>query len=426
MRARGRSGRARRILMIIENVPLARDHRARKQVGTLLAAGYFVSVICPRDPGNAAFRDLTGLRMYEYRPPSNSSGRLAFIWEYAYSWMAAAALTIRAFADSGFDAIQAGHPPDIYSFLSLPFKLMGRPFIVDQRDLSPELFVTRYGRDSGTFYRLVCALERWSWRLADHVVCVNEMLQAAIERRGGLGQDRVTVVRNGPVLARTASRSPRPELKAGKRFLVCWIGLMGPQDQVDLALEAVRYVIQTLGRRDCLFTFIGDGELLDSMRTTARRLEIEEWVRFTGWLEESACFDHLATADLGIDPNLQEEVSPVKGMEYMAFGLPLVAFDLPQTRAMADDGAAYVPAGDVDAFARTIDGLLDDPERRDAIGAAGRLRIVEELAWDRQEEAYLGVFSRLLSREGGATHSEKRWEPEPSDAGIGSATSAGC
>jgi glycosyltransferase involved in cell wall biosynthesis len=397
MTARGRRRRrAARILVIIENVSLARDHRARKQVATLLAAGYLVSVICPRDPDNAAFRDTAGLRMFEYRPPRTSSGRLAFIWEYTYSWIAAAAFAIRAFAGFGFDAIQAGHPPDIYSFLALPFKLTGRPFVVDQRDLSPELFVMRYGRDSGIFYRLVCTLERWSWRLADHVVCVNETLRATIERRGGLERDRVTIVGNGPVLAHTAFRSPRPELKDGRRFMVCWIGLMGPQDHVDLALEAIRYAIQTLGRRDCLFTFIGDGELLEGLRATARRLDIEEWVRFTGWLDRSTCFDHLATADLGIDPNLQEEVSSVKGMEYMAFGVPLVAFDLPQTRAMAGDGAAYVPAGDVEAFARTIDGLLDDPARRRAIGAAGRLRIEEELAWDRQEEAYLAVFSGLL------------------------------
>lgn len=209
--------------------------------------------------------------------------------------------------------------------------------------------------------------------------------------------------------------------------MVCWIGLMGPQDQVDLALEAVRYAIHNLGRRDCLFTFIGEGELLESLRETARRLEIEEWVQFTGWLDESTCFDHLATADLGIDPNLQMEVSPVKGMEYMAFGLPLVAFDLPQTRAMAGDGAAYVPAGDVEAFARTIDGLLNDPARREAIGAAGRLRIEEELAWDRQEEAYLSVFSKLLPHAAPGTQREKRSEPKPSGAGIGSPTSgAGC
>src|SRR6266542_3434264 len=196
--------------------------------------------------------------------------------------------------------------------------------------------------------------------------------------------------------SRTTPRPPRPDIKNGKRFLACWVGLMGPQDHVDLALAAVHHLVHTLGRDDCQFAFIGDGETLPQLRALAEHLGIADWVTFTGWLDESACFGYLATADLAMDSNLQPEVSPVKGMEYMAFGVPFVAFDLEETRAMADGAALYLPPGDTLTLARAIAELLDDPARRAEMSRIGRRRVEEHLAWDRQSETYLRVYERLL------------------------------
>jgi glycosyltransferase involved in cell wall biosynthesis len=392
----GRRG-ARRILVVIENVSLARDHRVRKQVDSLLQAGYGVSVISRQHPDNSRCQTHERLRLYEYRAPQEGSGKLAFIYEYAYSLLAASALALRDCIAHGFSAVQVGHPPDIYFLLALPFKLAGRHFVVDQRDLSPELYASRYRRDTGPMQAVLGVLERVSWRLADHVLCVNRSLQRVIMQRGELSPDKVTVVGNGPVLSRTTSRPPRPDLKQGRRFLVCWVGLMGPQDHVDLALRAVDHLVHVLGRDDCRFAFIGEGEALPELKQLAKELAITEWVTFTGWLDEDACFTYLATADLALDSNLQPEVSPVKGMEYMAFGVPFVAFDLEETVSMAEDAALYVPGGDPLALARAVDELLGDGERRAHMSRVGRARVEEQLAWDRQSEAYLDVYARLFS-----------------------------
>lgn len=392
---RARRG-ARRILIVIENVPLARDHRARKQVQCLLQAGYEVSVISREHADNGTCRNHAGLRLYEYPAPREASGKLAFVYEYAYSLLAASALALKDFLRHGFDAVQVGDPPDIYFVLALPFRLAGRRFVVDQRDLSPELYAVRYGRDTGPLPWLLRALERLSWRLADHVFCVNGSLRHVIVQRGGVSPDAVTVVGNGPVLSRTAPRPPWLNAKNGRRFLACWLGVMGAQDHVDLALWAVHHLVHTLGRDDCHFAFIGDGEVLPELQRLAEQLAVKDWVTFTGWLDEDACFDYLATADLALDSNLQPEVSPVKGMEYMAFGVPFVAFDLEETVAMADGAAVYLPQGDPLALARAVDELLDDPARRAEMSRIGRKRVEQHLAWDRQSEGYLGVYARLL------------------------------
>src|SRR4051794_11022699 len=262
------------ILLVVENVALARDHRLRKQAEALAANGYRVSVICRRDPGNRGYRHA---RLHDYRAPADAASKLGFIREYGWSWAMAAWLTTKVFLTEGFDAIQISGTPDIYFTIGAPFKLLGRPLVLDQRDLSPELYEVRYGR-RGLVYRILRRLERISYRAADHVVTVNETLQRLAYERGDLPSGTVTVVGNGPLLERSNPRVPRSELKAGRRFLACWLGLMGPQDRLELALKAIRHLVYDLGRFDCHFAFVGDGEARESAQRLAGELDVADFV----------------------------------------------------------------------------------------------------------------------------------------------------
>lgn len=384
-----------RILITVENLSLARDLcRLGKQVDALVAAGFGVSVICRSDPDNGKFE---GVRVYEYRAPVDAQTKLGFIREYLYSWTMAGLLVIKAFLAEGFDAIQTCGPPDIYFTIGVPFRLLGKPLVFDQRDVSPELYEARYGRRDGLAYRILRWLERASYRTADHVITVNDSLRDIAYLRGELLPGAVTVVGNGPALQRTHKRRPHPDLKEGKRYLCCWLGMMGPQDRVDFALRAIRHLLQERGRTDCHFTFIGSGESKAGSEKLSRELGLQDWVTFTGFLKEDEAFQYLSTADLGIEPNLEEIISPVKVMEYMAFQLPFVAFDLKETRVLADGAAAYAKKGDIIDFARAMDELLDDPSRRAEMGRMGRRRVEDAIAWDHQKNAYLNVFRKLLN-----------------------------
>jgi len=160
-------------------------------------------------------------------------------------------------------------------------------------------------------------------------------------------------------------------------------------------LQAIAHTVFRLGREDCEFVLIGDGESFHEAQRLARELGLTEWVTFTGWLGEPDVFRHLATADLGLDASLQGEVSPVKALEYMAFGLPFVAFDLRETRALGGDAAAYAVPGDADELGAIIDSLLGDEQRRRAMGEMGRRRVREELSWEWQARRYVDVIERL-------------------------------
>jgi glycosyltransferase involved in cell wall biosynthesis len=398
--ARAGSRSTLRVLVVIENVSIARDHRARKQIETLRGAGCDVALICRRDVDNRRVCDLLGVTLYQFPAPPESSLKIGFVVEYGFALLASWVLAAVCFVRHRFDVIQVGGPPDILFLIAWPFRLFGRQLIVDQRDLSLEVFETRYGPQHPELLAVVRFFERASWRAADQVLTVNGTLRERICERSGIAPDSVTIVGNGPRLAPAAEPQQRSDLRLGKQFLIAWLGLMGPQDYVEYALDAAAYIVHELHRDDCHFVFIGDGESLPDLLAMCKQLGLTDTVTFTGWLQADAVAEHLDNCDLAMDTNMQAEVSPVKGMEYMAHGVPFVAFDLRETRVMAEDAAAYVAPGDSSGLGRALNDLLDDEPSRVKMGVAGKRRVRDRLAWEHQAVAYLAAYDSLRLRRG--------------------------
>jgi glycosyltransferase involved in cell wall biosynthesis len=218
--------------------------------------------------------------------------------------------------------------------------------------------------------------------------------------RGKVSASDVTVVRTGPDSSSLVRREPVDAWRAGRRFLCAYLGVMGPQDGVDIALRAAARLVDA-GRNDIQFVFIGSGDCFDELVSLASELGISEHVTFTGRAPDETVFEIFSTADLGLSPdplNPLNDVSTMnKTMEYMAFGLPVVAFDLVETRVSAADAAVYVRPNDVDAYARAIGDLLDDPERRGSMARSGRERVEQVLSWEHQRDAYVEVYRRLVA-----------------------------
>jgi glycosyltransferase involved in cell wall biosynthesis len=411
MMARRKPGRRARVLVLIENVPLARDHRLRKQAAELLANGLEVTVICRRDPRNKVC--VPGVRVLEYPAPPEGSGLLAFAMEYAYSVVMAAVLTLWAFVRHGFDILQVASTPDIYFLIAAPCRWLGCPVVFDFRDPSPETYEARFGSANGATYRALLLLERCSLRAADRVLVVNESLRRMTRQRGGVDDARIVVVGNGPESSRVGRRGARAELKGGRRWLCCWVGLIGPQDRVDLALRAIDHLVHVRKRTDCAFIFAGTGEALPAARELALELGIGDWVSFPGWAEEDLVVDYLSTADLGLEPNIEDYVSPVKVMEYLAAGLPVVAFAAEENIRLAGDAARYAAKGDFAAMAEVIDELLDDEASRDQMGQTGQARVREFIGWEHQAVPYVSALMDALgpaaaNRSGTGWHKRKR------------------
>jgi glycosyltransferase involved in cell wall biosynthesis len=389
-----------RVVILLENLPLSRDARVRRQCRALLDAGYQVSVICPRGDDDRMARTLPGVRLHTFGPPPEGDGALGYLREYTVASVSMAALLAKVAVTEGVDAIQACNPPDLFFVHAAPFRLVGRPFVFDHHDLSPELYTARTGR-RGLLRWILEKLEWLTFRTADSVIATNESVREIALRRGGKQPADVTVVRNGPELSRDlppAREAPTPG--SGVPHQLVWLGVMGPDDGVDLALRAMSHLVHDLGRRDVHAEFLGDGEWAQRLRGLAADLDIEPFVSFPGWVDPNAIPDHLSRASLGLAPDpagpRADTATMMKVMDYLAAGLPVVAFDVHETRVSAGDAGVYVAENDPAAYARAVATLLDDPDRRGAMAEIGRRRIDDELAWEHQVPAYIDVYDRLL------------------------------
>jgi glycosyltransferase involved in cell wall biosynthesis len=391
-----------RVLIIVQNLPVPFDRRVWLECQTLVAAGSQVSVICPKGPGDPGYELIDGVHVYKYAPPKPHPGLLGYAWEFLYCWIRTALLSVRVLRRHGFDVIQACNPPDTYWALALPYKLLLRKrFVYDQHDLCPEVYESRFdGRSSALLGRLLLLLERATYLVADHVVSTNESYRQVAISRGGCDPKNVTVVRSGPDTDRMRPGAPVPVLRAGRENLVVYLGVMGPQDGVEHLLHAWSYIINGRGRRDCHLALLGFGDSYESLRALATDLQLDDFVTFTGRADSAVVASYLSTAVLGVCPdplNPLNDVSTMnKTMEYMAFGLPVVSFDLTETRVSAGAAALYVEPNDEGAFAETICALLDDPPRRGQMSAHARRRAVESLDWRTQAADYLAVFDVVL------------------------------
>jgi glycosyltransferase involved in cell wall biosynthesis len=375
------------VAVAVENVPLGVDTRLRKQVDDLLEAGFRVSVVTMRHDDNEAYRSRPGVRVLEYPPPGEPTGPAGYVREYSVAFFWALVQLTRLRLRGRIDVLQVCQPPDIYFPLFRLLRLSGTRVVVDQRDLMPELLASRYDDPPAAATKALHWLERRTHRSADVAVTVNAYLRDRLVAAGA-HPDRTFVVRNGPVLRRVRA-SMRPDPGADRDRLLVWAGKMGRQDRVDLVVRVAERLVFFHGRTDIRIVLLGDGECLEEVRKLTSDLGLTPWVSSPGWVSEREVFGHLASADLALDTSLQEEVSPVKVMEYMAHGVPVVCFDLLETRRIAAGCARLVRPDDVEALADAVHDLLDDAASRRRLGAAGRERVAGELAWEKQTDAYL-------------------------------------
>jgi glycosyltransferase involved in cell wall biosynthesis len=360
------------VLIIVQNLPVPLDRRVWMECRSLVAAGVDVSVICPKGPNDTRFEELEGVRIHRYRPAPQTTGALSYVVEFAYSWLVTAWLALRVWRRRRFDVIQACNPPDTFWALALLFRPFGVRFVYDQHDLCPEVFISRFGQMKGLALRGLRGLETGSYRTAAHVITVNESYREVALTRGRLASDRVTVVRSGPQPDRMRRGASVDALKNGRSHLCCYLGVMGPQDGVDLLIRAVDVLVNEEGRTDCHFALLGFGDCLDELQQLATDLGLDDWITFTGRADDVMIGEYLSTASLGLDPDPKNPLNDVstmnKVLEYMAYELPVVTFDLKETRRSAEHAAYYVEPNDVRGFAAAIDRLLDDPERREKMG----------------------------------------------------------
>ena len=397
------ANRATRSILIIEqNLPVPFDRRVWQEATSLRRAGYNVAVICPKSEKYAlSCESLEGVEIYRYKLLVEGDTSLAaYFMEFLYCWVMTLFLTIRVYGKRHFDVIHACNPPDTYFVLAILFRPLGVKFVFDHHDLCPDLYVAKGNNSTGLVYRCLVLLEYFTFRMADLVIAVNQSHSEIAQRRGLVPPWRITIVRSGPPRFWAQMNRFDTTLKNGRKYLVLYVGQMGKQDGVDYLLRAADWYRRNYGE-DTFFVVVGGGPNVPELKNLATELELGKSLYFSGHISDEKLWSYLSTADVGIDPDPITQFNNMSTMnkiiEYMAFGRPVIAFDLLEHRRTAMEAATYVGRNDHQELAQELRRLIQDPDRRMQMSTIGRARFSETLAWENSERILVAAYDRLLA-----------------------------
>ena len=397
----GRKGQATAVCIIVENLPVPLDRRVWSEARALRDAGYVVSVICPKGKSShtASQEILEGIHIYRHRSWEASSA-VGYLLEYGMALAAEFYLILKVFGRTRFRILHGCNPPDTIFLLALLLRPFGVRFIFDHHDLAPELFEAKFGRQGQLFAALTRLAEKCSFRAASVSIATNESFKDVAITRGGKPPQHVFVVRNCPDLTRLPPAPVRTDLKSGKPLQVVYVGFMARQDGLDLLLESIEHIVKHEKRLDTKFVLVGGGTMLPELRSIVAQKELDPFVTFTGQVSHDEVINYLSNADVGVAPDpktsMNDNSTMIKILEYMAFGLAVVLFDLKEGRRSAGPAALYARPNDPIDFANQITSLLNCRELREKLGACGRKRIEESLNWEIEKTALLQAYSTAL------------------------------
>jgi glycosyltransferase involved in cell wall biosynthesis len=363
-----------------------------------------VSVICPKGiaPYKSSYEKLEGVEIYRHSR-WEASGTAGYLVEYLLALVAELYLAFRVFVRTRFRILQACNPPDTIFLIALLLKPFGVRFIFDHHDLTPELFESKVGASKGLLYRIIRLAEFCTFRVADVCIATNESFKEIAITRGGKHSNRVFVVRNCPDVTRPCRLRLLSTPNSGT-FLVVYVGFMGSQDGLDLLLESINHIVKYQKRSDTHFLLVGTGTELPKLRAYVADNELASFVTFTGQVPHAEVGRYLEKADIGVAPDpktsMNDKSTMIKILEYMAYGLPVVLFDLKEGRRIADSAALYASPNDPIDFANKVEALLNCQRLRRDLGECGRKRVESRLNWNIEKRLLLDAYAAALGEAG--------------------------
>ena len=393
-----RVNRSLRILMILENASLPDDSRVWMESQSLHQAGYEITVICPTGERKSFSENLDGVRVYRYPRPIEFGGILGYLFEYAYSMALAMMYSLFVLLRHGFDVIHVHSPPDMNALIPIAFRILGKRFVLDTHDLSPELYDTqRQGKGNRSVIAALTWFERLACRWADRLIATNESQRNVQLTRGGAAREDSYVVRNGPSARFLAGAEPLPEFADDPRMKLGYVGMISEQDGVDCFIQAMAELKKR--RVDFLGIVVGSGPAVESLHRLTSELNLDDQVRFTGLVPYDDVPRYIASFDICVTPDprnaYNDSCTTVKTMEYMALAKPTVAFDTPENQYTAGDAALYADDNSIETLVNQIERLMDDASLRETMGQFGLRRIQEKLAWVHQKDQLVALYDSL-------------------------------
>ncbi len=393
-----------RILMLLENAGYPDDTRVVLEAETLQEAGHQVTVICPGPFRSRRTEVINGVRVYRYQQLPEMGGLAGYVIEWGYSLTVTWLISLYVLLRRGVDVVHSHAPPDLYMVIGRFYKLLGKKYVFDHHDLSPELYQAKKG---GGGSKMVDGCLRWlersACRAANRLIATNETQRQIQIDRGGADPANCYVVRNGPHLRFLEPYEPLEEFASTSNVIFGYVGMMGVQDGVDYLLKMLHTLRTQHDRHDFHCLILGEGPAVNMLKELCAELDLDGHVTFMGFVRGERLLRAIATFDIAVTPDPSNEYNDscttIKTMEYMAMGKPTVAFDLPENRFTAGDAALYAQCNEIEHLALQAAKLMDNAALRQRLGARGRQRIEDRLLWVHQAKNLLALYDSFAPAE---------------------------
>jgi glycosyltransferase involved in cell wall biosynthesis len=281
-----------------------------------------------------------------------------------------------------------------------------RPLVFDfQGSLTAEMIDHGFLSQESRLYRPIRQIERSVCQLADVVITSSVAATHLLVREFGCHPSKVVPVPDGvdtEVFRPTWELGPVEQYRIrsalgippGRRVVV-YLGLLAEYQGCGHLLRAAARVLQR--RPDVHFLLMGyPGE--ERYRAQADRLGIAASVTFTGRVPYERAPRYLAAGDVAVAPKLSATEANGKLLNYMALGLPTVAFDSVVNRDILGPAGIFARHGDEADLARCLFDCLSDERERSDRGLALRQRAVEQFSWLDAGRRIVEIYRRLGSR----------------------------
>lgn len=405
-----------RVLMLVQsNFP--QDIRVRQEAIKLKNNGYEVSVISLKNKDQISFETVEGIKVY--RVPNielfkrgkhaRSEGRSLFSkiktlimaitgygFEFLYFTFACFVLSFLILLRDRFDVIHTHNPPDTLFMVAGFWKLFGKKFVYDHHDLSPDLFIEKYGKRVKIIYNILLILEKISCKTADFIIATNESYKKVEIERHRIKPEKIYIVRNGPNLKEMKITEPIHDIRKMHKSILCYLGAINVQDGVDYLLVVLGKIIHNYNFHEIYLLIIGDGDYLPKIKDLAEELEITKHILFTGLISDrSELCKYLSTVDIFVDAApysfLNDRSTFIKHMEYMIFKKPIVSFKLKENMFSLKDAGLFITPNNTDRMAKEIIALIKNKETKERLGENAGKRVVE-LAWEQVSKPLLELY----------------------------------
>jgi glycosyltransferase involved in cell wall biosynthesis len=291
-------------------------------------------------------------------------------------------------------------------------RLLRVPLIFDyQGSLTGEMLDHGFLRQGTPLLGPMRMLEHVLNRVPDALITSSYNAATTLHRDWQFPRDRLYTVPDSVNTERFRPFDGSPEWQAERarlrddlgiprdRRLVVYVGLLAPYQGTDHLLRAARLVVER--QPDVHFLIMGYPDVT-SYLALADSLGVRDHVTLPGRIMYRDLHVYLALGEVAVAPKMSETEGAGKITNYLAMGLPVIAFDTPVSREILGNVGRYARYGDVESLADEILALLDNPREMEILSAAGRAKAISEHSWELGALQIQAIYERALASRTGS------------------------